>query len=358
MGFKMKKPSMTQGTKGHREAIKNIKLNRSMDKTSLPDGRPGSSPFQKTGSPAKYGDHEEWKTHEDSSGDVKKHKHSDENTTVYDYDIPNKHYPKSDKRKETADKTSPAKDIDDRITRLTERKAAKTKRQSDRATDKAARLTERADVKTAKAGVAEAKGKFVKRGRKLAKAEKLRTKAAHYTPPVDEGKTEKVSEDATKEIVKKVEPKEEPTPKASLTTGTRAEKSSARAAYKGKESLPSYKSSYEKVKDKYEDKGGYDQYVKDAEAWWAKQESPTKHAVKAAGGFGVPHRRKYGKGHTEHNVKLTKEQRGDARRDVLGWDNPNKPYKRSPAKNYKNPQDYKVFNFGNKPTPVKNKKKY
>ena len=49
MGFKMKKPSMTQGTKGHREAIKNIKLNRSMDNTSLPDGRPGSSAFQKKG---------------------------------------------------------------------------------------------------------------------------------------------------------------------------------------------------------------------------------------------------------------------------------------------------------------------
>ena len=35
--------------------------------------------------------------------------------------------------------------------------------------------------------------------------------------------------------------------------------------------------------------------------------------------------------------------------------------KASPAKNYKNPQDYKVFNMGNKPTPVKmhgKKKKY
>ena len=53
MGFKMKKPSMTQGTKGHREAVKNIKLNRNMDKTSLSDGRAGSSPFQKTGSPMK-----------------------------------------------------------------------------------------------------------------------------------------------------------------------------------------------------------------------------------------------------------------------------------------------------------------
>tara|TARA_R110002020_G_scaffold224_9_gene1109 strand:- start:864 stop:1169 length:306 start_codon:yes stop_codon:yes gene_type:complete len=29
------------------------------------------------------------------------------------------------------------------------------------------------------------------------------------------------------------------------------------------------------------------------------------------------------------------------------------PYPKSPYKNYKNPQDYKVFNFGNKPTPMK-----
>jgi len=32
--------------------------------------------------------------------------------------------------------------------------------------------------------------------------------------------------------------------------------------------------------------------------------------------------------------------------------------KQSPAKNYKNPQDYKVFNMGNKPTPVKKYKKH
>ena len=30
----------------------------------------------------------------------------------------------------------------------------------------------------------------------------------------------------------------------------------------------------------------------------------------------------------------------------------------SPYKNYKNPQDYKVFNFGNKPTPFEKRKKY
>jgi hypothetical protein len=34
-----------------------------------------------------------------------------------------------------------------------------------------------------------------------------------------------------------------------------------------------------------------------------------------------------------------------------------KEKKKSPTKNYKNPQDYKVFNFGNKPTPVKLHKK-
>ncbi len=32
--------------------------------------------------------------------------------------------------------------------------------------------------------------------------------------------------------------------------------------------------------------------------------------------------------------------------------------KKSPMKNYKNPQDYKAFNMGNKPTPVKKHKKY
>tara|TARA_R100000995_G_scaffold69792_1_gene38373 strand:- start:1472 stop:2050 length:579 start_codon:yes stop_codon:yes gene_type:complete len=35
-----------------------------------------------------------------------------------------------------------------------------------------------------------------------------------------------------------------------------------------------------------------------------------------------------------------------------------KKKKSSPNKNYKNPQDYKVFNMGNKPTPVKKHKKY
>ena len=29
------------------------------------------------------------------------------------------------------------------------------------------------------------------------------------------------------------------------------------------------------------------------------------------------------------------------------------PYPKSPYKNYANPQNYKVFNFGNKPTPIK-----
>ena len=34
-------------------------------------------------------------------------------------------------------------------------------------------------------------------------------------------------------------------------------------------------------------------------------------------------------------------------------ESPAKMYGKSPAKNYKNPQDYKVFNMGNEPTPMK-----
>jgi hypothetical protein len=47
MGFKMKKPSMTQGTARYKAACEAINLNRSMDASSLPDGRAKSSAFQK-----------------------------------------------------------------------------------------------------------------------------------------------------------------------------------------------------------------------------------------------------------------------------------------------------------------------
>ena len=40
------------------------------------------------------------------------------------------------------------------------------------------------------------------------------------------------------------------------------------------------------------------------------------------------------------------------------WGMTNAPLANSPVRNYKNPQDYKVFNMGNKPTPVKKYKKY
>ena len=45
MAFKMKGSPMHKGTASHKEALK---LNKSMDGTSLSDGRAGSSPFQKT----------------------------------------------------------------------------------------------------------------------------------------------------------------------------------------------------------------------------------------------------------------------------------------------------------------------
>ena len=44
MAFKMKKPSIIQGTSVHKNAIK---LNRDMDRTNVADGRAGSSAFQK-----------------------------------------------------------------------------------------------------------------------------------------------------------------------------------------------------------------------------------------------------------------------------------------------------------------------
>ena len=48
MAFKMKGPSIHKGTAKHTKALKGkvyeqLKVNREMDKTSLPDGRPGSS---------------------------------------------------------------------------------------------------------------------------------------------------------------------------------------------------------------------------------------------------------------------------------------------------------------------------
>ena len=48
MAFKMKKPSMTQGTARYKAACEAIKLNRDMDASSLPDGRAKSSAFQKS----------------------------------------------------------------------------------------------------------------------------------------------------------------------------------------------------------------------------------------------------------------------------------------------------------------------
>ena len=56
MGFKMKKPSITQGTAAHKKAIKDyqeLQLNREMEQ-NMPDGRSMSSPFQKN--EGKYGD--------------------------------------------------------------------------------------------------------------------------------------------------------------------------------------------------------------------------------------------------------------------------------------------------------------
>ena len=70
------------------------------------------------------------------------------------------------------------------------------------------------------------------------------------------------------------------------------------------------------------------------------------------------------KGHTLPGIK---QRTSPAKKELVGDQHnlpaelkakieaaPTKMYgKESPAKNYKNPQDYKVFNMGNEPTPVK-----
>jgi len=48
MAFKMKKPSMTQGTAKYKAACDAMQINRDMDASSLPDGRAKSSAFQKS----------------------------------------------------------------------------------------------------------------------------------------------------------------------------------------------------------------------------------------------------------------------------------------------------------------------
>ena len=57
MGFKMKGPSITKGTAGHKKAVKDYKelqVNRNMEQ-NMPDGRSMSSPFQKNGKDGETG---------------------------------------------------------------------------------------------------------------------------------------------------------------------------------------------------------------------------------------------------------------------------------------------------------------
>ena len=85
-------------------------------------------------------------------------------------------------------------------------------------------------------------------------------------------------------------------------------------------------------------------------------------------GFGNTRKKspyKMGKAHygkdQKNPVMLTKEGKekimaSDANPEfkaAIAKESPMDMQKKSPAKNYKNPQDYKVFNMGNKPTPVK-----
>ena len=85
------------------------------------------------------------------------------------------------------------------------------------------------------------------------------------------------------------------------------------------------------------DKGGREAAFKPDTNVMRKTGSPAKHArADTPVTAGVLHRRKYGKGHTEHNVKLTKEQRKKVRKGVITGSelSPNHPItkKGSPAK--------------------------
>ena len=61
----------------------------------------------------------------------------------------------------------------------------------------------------------------------------------------------------------------------------------------------------------------------------------------------------YAKAHNDNFAPGHEEHTGDQNEPQPG--SKNYKEKESPNKNYKNPQDYKVFNMGNKPTPVKQK---
>ena len=86
------------------------------------------------------------------------------------------------------------------------------------------------------------------------------------------------------------------------------------------------------------DKKLYDKYMKDK----AKKDSMKKKKAEKKG---------------EDRPDPTYEGTDEFRKD-LPMKKSYQKKKSSPNKNYKNPQDYKVFNMGNKPTPVKKHKKY
>ena len=107
MAFKRKKP-IIQGTAAHKEALK---LNKTMDKSSMPDGRPKSSAFQKKTdkSPSEKYDKPQLIPDKDSgtwksSGRPKKYKALQEDGTYKSVTNPSGKSSKSTKQLESSEK--------------------------------------------------------------------------------------------------------------------------------------------------------------------------------------------------------------------------------------------------------------
>tara|TARA_Y100001973_G_C5185934_1_gene327818 strand:- start:1080 stop:2120 length:1041 start_codon:yes stop_codon:yes gene_type:complete len=168
MGFKMKGPSTHKGTLRHKleteQHHEQIRLNRSMDQTSLPDGRPGVSPFQYKGFDI------------DLSG-----KSKDSGSSLVDYARKKREEksklsltPKKEKKKEPTREEKRAK-------RKADRKAKQEARDLERAEKRGKKSAYKESLKSAK-DIAKKENKRIKEERKAKekqdKADKLEKKRA------------------------------------------------------------------------------------------------------------------------------------------------------------------------------------
>ena len=108
MAFKMKGPSMHEGTKAHKK-YKELAVNKSMDDSSLPDGRAKSSAFQKKGKDKR------------SETEKQLQEKLDSRSSTYDYEKPSKETVK--KYRET---TKDGKDVNRTVVATADKTARQT----------------------------------------------------------------------------------------------------------------------------------------------------------------------------------------------------------------------------------------